>query len=76
MIAEAECGRAFENGDSHALAQFIRLLNSAPQIAKQMGMADRKYLQSDVTPQIIPQQYLNVCKTFYFRKQVIKISIT
>lgn len=66
LIAEAECGGAFENGDSHALAQFIRLLNSDPQLAQQMGMAGRKYLQSHFTPQIISQQYLNVLQNALF----------
>jgi glycosyltransferase involved in cell wall biosynthesis len=60
LIMDAGCGGTFENGDSHGLAQFIRLLNSDKQLAQRMGMAGRRYLQSHFTPQIISQQYLNV----------------
>ncbi|GAB1541096.1 hypothetical protein NUACC21_37660 [Scytonema sp. NUACC21] len=60
MIADANCGSVFENGDSQGLAQFISLLNSDRQLAKRMGMAGRKYMQSHFTAQIISQQYLKV----------------
>ncbi|KYC37761.1 glycosyltransferase WbuB [Scytonema hofmannii PCC 7110] len=60
MITDANCGGVFENGDSQGLAQFIRLLSNDRQLAKHMGMAGRKYMQSHFTPQIISQQYLKV----------------
>lgn len=66
LIAEADCGGTFENGDSHGLAQFIRLLNSDTQLAKRMGADGRKYLQSNFTPQTIAEQYLNVFQKAVF----------
>jgi glycosyltransferase involved in cell wall biosynthesis len=60
MIADANCGGVFENGDSQGLAQFIRLLSKDRQLAKTMGMAGRKFMQSYFTPQIISQQYVKV----------------
>ncbi|MBD2563923.1 MULTISPECIES: glycosyltransferase family 4 protein [Nostoc] len=60
LIAEADCGSTFENGDSHALAQFIRLLSRDPQLGERMGKAGRQYLRSHFTPKIISQQYLDV----------------
>jgi glycosyltransferase involved in cell wall biosynthesis len=59
MIAEAECGGVFDNGDSVGLAQFIRLLSNDQQLARRMGKAGRKYLQSHFSPQIISEQYWN-----------------
>jgi len=62
FIAEAECGGTFENGDSHALAQFIRLLSRDRQLGERMGKAGRQYLRSHFTPKIISQQYLDVLR--------------
>ncbi|WP_414550940.1 glycosyltransferase family 4 protein [Anabaena sp. CCY 0017] len=62
IIAEAECGAAFDHGDGHGLAEFIRLLQRNQQLGKQMGKAARQYLQSHFTPKIIAQQYLNVLR--------------
>ncbi|MBF2004211.1 MAG: glycosyltransferase family 4 protein [Chlorogloeopsis fritschii C42_A2020_084] len=60
LIAEANCGATFENGDSNGLANFIRLLRQDKELAKRMGKAGRKYMRSHFTPQIISQQYLDV----------------
>lgn len=60
IITEAQCGKAFDHGDGHELAEFIRLLRRNPQLAKEMGKAARQYLQSNFTPKIIAQQYLDV----------------
>lgn len=60
LVAEAECGGTFDNGDSHALAQFIRLLSRDPKLGERMGKAGRQYLRSHFTPKIISQQYLDV----------------
>ncbi|MDM9379638.1 glycosyltransferase family 4 protein [Chlorogloeopsis sp. ULAP01] len=62
LIAEANCGATFENGDSYSLANFIRLLSQDKELAKRMGKAGRKYMRSHFTPQIISQQYLDVLK--------------
>jgi glycosyltransferase involved in cell wall biosynthesis len=60
MITEANCGDTFENGDSHGLAEFIRLLSQDQELAKRMGRAGRQYMRSHFTPQIISRQYLQV----------------
>ncbi|MBD6617911.1 glycosyltransferase family 4 protein [Komarekiella sp. 'clone 1'] len=60
MIAEANCGGTFDNGDGHSLAQFIRLLRNDRQLGDRMGRAGRQYLRSHFTPKIISKQYLDV----------------
>ncbi len=60
LIADAKCGATFENGDSHGLAEFIRLLNSDRSLAELMGKASRRYLQLNFTPEIIAKEYLTV----------------
>ncbi|MEA5566103.1 glycosyltransferase family 4 protein [Anabaena sp. UHCC 0399] len=60
IIAEANCGGTFDNGDGHGLAQFIRLLSRDQKLGERMGKAGRQYLQSNFTPKVISQQYLDV----------------
>ncbi|MDZ8188224.1 MAG: glycosyltransferase family 4 protein [Nostoc sp. ChiSLP02] len=60
LVTEADCGGTFDNGDSHALAQFIRLLSRDRQLAERMGKAGRQYLRSHFTPKIISQQYFDI----------------
>lgn len=60
LIADAECGAAFNNGDSTALANFIRRLAYDRQIAQNLGNSGRDYLLSHFTPEIIAQEYLQV----------------
>jgi len=60
LIAEARCGATFDNGDSLALAQFIKLLAADPALTEEMGRAGRQYLSANFTPRIIAQQYLTV----------------
>jgi glycosyltransferase involved in cell wall biosynthesis len=62
LISEADCGNAFENGDSNGLAQFIRLLSRDAQLAERMGKSGRQYLRSHFTPKIISKQYLDVLR--------------
>ena len=57
LIADAECGAAFNNGDATGLAKFIRRLATATQMAQQMGMAGRRFLLSNFTPEIIADRY-------------------
>ncbi len=57
LVAEAECGAAFNNGDSQGLAEFILHLSKYPEIAARMGNAGRCYLKSNFTPEIIAKQY-------------------
>jgi glycosyltransferase involved in cell wall biosynthesis len=60
LITEGQCGTTVSNGDSKALADFIRLLQSDRQLAKRMGNASRQYLQSHFTPELIAKEYLKV----------------
>ncbi|AFZ02028.1 glycosyltransferase family 4 protein [Calothrix sp. PCC 6303] len=62
LIQEADCGVAFENGDSSGLSQFIRLLSRDRQLAERMGKSGRQYLRSHFTPKIISKQYLDVLR--------------
>lgn len=63
LVTEAGCGAAFDNGDSLALAQFIKLLAADPALVQQMGASGRQYLQANFTPRIIAKQYLRVLQT-------------
>jgi EAL domain-containing protein (putative c-di-GMP-specific phosphodiesterase class I)/CheY-like chemotaxis protein/glycosyltransferase involved in cell wall biosynthesis len=60
LVAEANCGAAFENGDSKGLAGFIRYLLKDPQMHQQLGLAGHRYIQSNFTPQLISRQYLRI----------------
>jgi glycosyltransferase involved in cell wall biosynthesis len=71
LITDANCGGTFDNGDSHGLAQFIRLLSRDPLLAKQMGKAGRQYLRSHFTPKVISQQYLDVLQQAILSDEVI-----
>lgn len=66
LISEANCGGTFDNGDSHGLAQFIRLLSRDPHLGEKMGMAGRQYLRSHFTPKVISQQYFEVLQQSVF----------
>ncbi|MEH1774171.1 glycosyltransferase family 4 protein [Nostoc sp.] len=74
LMAEANCGGTFDNGDGQGLAQFIRFLNRDPQVGEQMGIAGRQYLRSHFTPKIISQQYLDVLQQAIFADGVIAMS--
>ncbi|MEH2028127.1 MAG: glycosyltransferase family 4 protein [Nostoc sp.] len=74
MMAEANCGGTFDNGDGQGLAQFIRFLNRDPQIGEQMGKAGRQYLRSHFTPKVISQQYLHVLQQALFSDEIRTMS--
>ncbi|MEA5503478.1 glycosyltransferase family 4 protein [Halotia wernerae UHCC 0503] len=74
LISEAKCGNTFNNGDSHGLAQFIRLLSRDQELAEKMGMAGRQYLQSYFTPKVIAQQYFQVLQRAISVDEVITIT--
>lgn len=60
LLAEANCGAAFNYGDGTGLAKFIRALATNTEMAEQMGNAGRRYLQSHFTPEVIAKQYSNL----------------
>ncbi|MEH1819272.1 MAG: glycosyltransferase family 4 protein [Nostoc sp.] len=74
LMAEANCGGTFDNGDGQGLAQFIRFLNRDLQIGDQMGKAGRQYLRSHFTPKVISQQYLHVLQQALFSDERITVS--
>lgn len=57
LVADANCGATFKNGDAIGLAKFIRHLATDTQLAHRMGIAGRHYLLSNFTPEIIAKQY-------------------
>ncbi|BAZ39818.1 glycosyltransferase [Calothrix sp. NIES-4101] len=62
MMAEVNCGAAFENGDSRGLADFLSHLSRDKHLAEKMGTAARNYMQSNFTCEIIAKQYLEVLR--------------
>ncbi len=64
LVAEAQCGAAFEHGDSAGLAEFIRTLVANPQQAEAMGRDGRRYLKRHFTPERIAEQYVQVLEAF------------
>ncbi|MBD1808282.1 glycosyltransferase family 4 protein [Microcoleus sp. FACHB-SPT15] len=57
IVAEAQCGEGFCNGDAAGLAAFILRLAADTQLVQQMGLAGRRYLQGNFTPDLIAKQY-------------------
>jgi glycosyltransferase involved in cell wall biosynthesis len=62
LIAEAECGKSFDNGNSQELAQFIDWLCCHPEAAEKLGRAGRDYLHSHFTLEIAAQKYFDVLR--------------
>jgi glycosyltransferase involved in cell wall biosynthesis len=62
MLAAANCGQAFTNGDGRGLAHFIRDLAQNAELAAKLGAAGRRYLLAHFTPEIIASQYSTVIK--------------
>jgi glycosyltransferase involved in cell wall biosynthesis len=76
LIAEADCGSSFENGDSNGLAQFIRLLSQDRLLAERMGKAGRQYLRANFTPKIISKQYLEILKQAVIAQEILSMAQT
>jgi glycosyltransferase involved in cell wall biosynthesis len=57
IVTEAQCGEGFCNGDAAGLAAFILRLVADTQLVQQMGLAGRRYLQGNFTPDLIAKQY-------------------
>ncbi len=57
ILADANCGQAFNNGDSLGLAQFIRHLAANPEQTQTLGIQGRRYLEKHFTPEHIAEQY-------------------
>jgi EAL domain-containing protein (putative c-di-GMP-specific phosphodiesterase class I)/CheY-like chemotaxis protein len=57
LVSDANCGAAFNNGDSQGLAGFIRYLAKDPEMTQRMGKCGHRYVQEYFTPQLTTQQY-------------------
>ncbi|HEY9621817.1 MAG TPA: EAL domain-containing protein [Crinalium sp.] len=57
LVADANCGAAFSNGDSKGLAGFIRYLAKDPEMIERLGKAGHRYVQDYFTPQQISRHY-------------------
>ncbi|HEY9637582.1 MAG TPA: glycosyltransferase family 4 protein [Coleofasciculaceae cyanobacterium] len=68
LVNDAQCGKAFSNGDASGLAAFIKGLAADPQLIKQMGQAGRSYLLSYFTPELIAKQYSKVLCEAVFKQ--------
>lgn len=75
LIADANCGQAFDNGDDSGLADFIRRLASDSLLGDILGRNGRSYLQSNFTAQIIAQKYCRVLNASYLSKVLLHWSI-
>lgn len=60
LLAAANCGAAFDNGDGTGLANYIRHLAACPIVTQAIGQSGRQYLQKHFTPGVVAQQYLQV----------------
>ncbi|MEB3274027.1 MAG: glycosyltransferase family 4 protein [Prochlorothrix sp.] len=79
VLNNAQCGQAFENGDSEGLAQFLRYLCQNPHHAAAMGRNGSQYLQSYFTPQQIATLYSHViyqCVTAHQQKRPVNCAQT
>ena len=60
LIHQANCGAAFNNGDSLGLANFLYRLSRNPLLAKTLGEAGREYFQTHFTPELIGRRYFTL----------------
>ena len=60
MLAEGQCGKAFDNGDGRGLADFIRFLQAESGQSDRMGERARRYLIDHYTPEQCAHRYLQV----------------
>ena len=60
LLAEGQCGEAFDNGDGQGLAEFIRILMADARRVSYMGQQARGYLLENFTPERCAQRYVQV----------------
>ncbi|MCM1981761.1 EAL domain-containing protein [Lyngbya confervoides] len=60
LIADANCGTAFQPGDSLGLVAFIRYLAKDSQRQATMGNMGSNYIKNRFTPDLIGQEYLQL----------------
>ncbi len=62
LLQAAKGGAAFNNGESEALASYIRHLSQSRHKAKRLGESNRHYMQAHFTPGLIAQQYIEALR--------------
>lgn len=72
LIADANCGTTFENGDSQGLADFILYLQKDHKAAEAMGKNAHRYLKEHFTPQIISTEYFRVVNQCLHNREMRK----
>lgn len=60
LIATADCGATFENGQGKKLAEYIAYLNSDRIMAERLGAKGRRYMETHFTPTKIATEYAQV----------------
>jgi len=60
LLEASQSGAAFENGESTALAKYIKALCCDRDLSSRLGAAGRSYIQAHFTPSLVAQQYLSV----------------
>lgn len=63
LLSEGGFGRAFSNGDSKGLADFIHTLMANPALVQQMGNRGRSYMQQKFTPEQGALRYFEVVES-------------
>lgn len=72
LIADANCGTTFENGDGKGLADFILYLQKDYKTAEAMGENAHRYLEDHFTPQIISKEYFKVVNQSLHNREILK----
>lgn len=72
LIADANCGTTFENGDDKGLADFILYLKKDQKTAEAMGKNAHRYLEDHFTPQIISKEYFSVVNQSLLNREILK----
>jgi glycosyltransferase involved in cell wall biosynthesis len=56
----ANCGKTVRNGDSQALATYLRQLSQDPRLTAELGRSGREYCRKNYTSEKIAQDYLHL----------------
>lgn len=72
LIADANCGTTFDNGDGKELANFILYLQKDHKTAEEMGKNAHRYLEQHFTPQIISKEYFKVVNQSLHNREILR----
>jgi glycosyltransferase involved in cell wall biosynthesis len=67
LINKANCGAAFNNGDSDKLAQYLLQLSSNDRLSKDLGANGRRYLEENFSINRISSQYFEVFQSALYK---------